>query len=102
MRVPVSSSIRVNGLQNVRPPATAGIGNAQRIDRSHDNVTASVSETTEDAQDNGFGNVVALVLEDVVFAYNDIIARSNEAVIGRLISYIAAMLLRSRPTQTRA
>lgn len=77
MRVPVSSSIRVNGLQNVRPPATAGIGNVQRIDRSNDNVTASVSETTEDAQNNPFGNIV--VLENVGFAYNDIIARSNEA-----------------------
>lgn len=31
----------------------------------------------------------------VGFAYNDIIACSNEAVIGRLISYMAAMLLGS-------
>lgn len=42
MCVPVSSSIWVNGLQYVRAPVTTGVGNVQRIDRSNDNVIASV------------------------------------------------------------
>lgn len=57
MRVPVSGCIRVNGLQYVRAPLTSGIGNVQRNDGSHDNVSASVSETMEGLQNNPFGNL---------------------------------------------
>lgn len=42
MCVPVSSSIWVNGLQYVGAPVTTGVGNAQRINRSNDNVIARV------------------------------------------------------------
>lgn len=111
MCVPVSGSIRVNGLQYVRAPVTSGIGNVQRIDRSNDNVSASVTETMEDLQNNPFGNFVpppplVFIRRDIYsrvgFAYNDIITCADEAVIGRLISYIAAMLLGSHWAQAHA
>lgn len=51
MCVPVSSSIWVNGLQDVGAPVTAGVGDAQTADRSNDDVTASVSETAEGLRD---------------------------------------------------
>lgn len=109
MCVPVSGSIRVNGLQYVRAPVTSAIGNVQRIDRSNDNVSASVSETMEDFQNNPFGcffpPLVFIrrgIYSRVGFAYNDIIAWSNEVVIGRLISYMAAMLLGSHWTRAQA
>lgn len=60
MCVPVSSSIWVNGLQYVRAPVTTGVGNVQRIDRSNDNVIASLSETIEDLQNNPFGAILFL------------------------------------------
>lgn len=111
MCVPVGASIRVNGLQYVRAPLTSGIGNVQRIDRSNDNVSASVSETMEDLQNNPFSNfapppLLVFIRRDIYsrvgFAYNDIIPCSNEAVIGRLISHLAAVLLGSHWTQAQA
>lgn len=87
MHVPVSSSIWVNGLQYGRAPVTTAAANVQRINRSNDNVIASVCGPSR------LYRIIPLAilffcwhqkrrvyshLENVAFAYNDIILCCND------------------------